>query len=203
MIHLRYNEESRWLSPEDFENVGEVVDECLGAQRTEHLIAVLRVDGFELDQDEFDEARKLGLEGVSRIELDSRCCRAVGLDALESSAEYAGAVSRALAGVAEHFRDGAIEEANRLYVDALDGLDVLLHAIDLAARVLDVAETPLLGLARELQPWFAQLTEAHAREDWVTVADLLQFELGTRMAAWPGLIEEVRASARGVAEGAH
>jgi hypothetical protein len=128
----------------------------------------------------------------------TRSPREIGLSSLAHASSYAQNVGSATDRVAELLRTSRIEEANDLFAQALDALNVLVFTIDSATHLLDAEiQTQCPAAQHEAQAWVTRLTEAQQNQDWIRVADVLEFDVRPSLDAWsdaiqaiPGVVEQ-------------
>lgn len=193
MIRVTHNGVESALGCDAGGSLGEAIRACArGAQGATRVVTRVRVNGCDVPEDALARLEDFSLEGVSEIELESRPAREVAFASLETSAEYAASLHEALARTAEHLRTGRIEDANRLYAYALDGITVLVFAVEAAARELGESAAPLGGLEQALLPWLEALVPAQEERDWVRVADYLEHEIAPLLDGWRAKLVAVR-----------
>jgi len=117
------------------------------------------------------------------------------VDLLKRMSEYLERFSAGVGEVADQFRVGSPEEANRILVQAVEGVGTfieLLSAVRLVTgselsdlsyknKSLGEREEKLLDITKKMQA-------SQEEKDWVTVADLLEYELGPLMTEWKEMI---------------
>ena len=176
MIRVQHNGEERLLDVSGLAHLGDVIEACATSDPRD-VVTCVRVNGCEIPDDSLDRLESFPLEGVEQIDVETRPRRAVAISSLESAAEYAPALSEALFAAASHLRGGRIEQAGRLQAEASDALGVFTFAVTAAAEALGSDGEPLCGLEAALRPWLQELLEAHQQQDWVRVADYLEYEV--------------------------
>src|SRR5690606_16728729 len=133
MTALRHNGRLERLDAERHPTLGAVLDACLQGKDGEHVLMSVRLDGRVIEADELAELRELASDGVGELDVVSRPRRAVAGDALESAADYAPRIADALLRAAGLLRAGEVARGQTLWGDACAALDVLLHALAVAA----------------------------------------------------------------------
>jgi hypothetical protein len=101
-----------------------------------------------------------------------------------------GVLCAAATSVGEQYRMYDVDEANRGLVELADGLGTLV-AIAGAATIATKDDTAtegrreaLNGLAAELSGYFESLVSAQEAQDWITVADILQYDVEAALRRW-------------------
>lgn len=174
--------------PDGYERLGPLIDACLRDLEAEPRIASrIWLDGALVDDGELSGLETRRVDDVATIEVETRAVRDVANDAIESAAGYAENVASGLIAAAGYFRDGSIDTGSDHFTSCLDALSLLLEVMRAAAafgaRQVDPAsmEASLLPLLRELEP-------CQANQDWLEVADRLEYEVAPLVAAWPAAL---------------
>lgn len=192
MIRVVHNAVAEAFDGADCENLAEVIERSGGGREAEaHLVTHIRIDGLDLPEDSFDRLDEISIEGVSKIEVESRPSVEIAVSSLRHSIEYVEPVRKALDRVVDLFRRGRSDEANELLARLSDSLGVLLAAVSGAANVLPDHADPLLAPVSELVHWLDQMIEGQGQGDWVYVADLLEYEVDPRLEEWSRAIVRV------------
>ncbi|VAX22550.1 hypothetical protein MNBD_NITROSPINAE03-295 [hydrothermal vent metagenome] len=117
------------------------------------------------------------------------------VELLKKMGAYLDGFSAGVGKVADQFRMGSPEEANRILVQAIEGVGSfteLLSAVRLVTgsglsdlsyenKSLGEREERLLEITKKMQA-------SQEEKDWITVADLLEYELGPLMTEWKEMI---------------
>lgn len=114
---------------------------------------------------------------------------------LKNMSEYLEGFSTGVEEVANQFRMGSPEEANRILVQAIEGVGAFIELLETVRLVTDSKISDLsydnksLGeREQQLMDITKNMQASQEQEDWVTVADLLEYELGPLMADWKEMI---------------
>ncbi len=182
MVQLRQNGRESSLGGDAFASVGDAIAECTGgSDQPEMVLTRLCIDGTEVPEEDWERARGLAFDRVQALEIEARPLRDVARRGLRGAVEYAPRVRAALAEVADQLRRGETDRACELYAAGLDALSVVMFAVTASAPHLgDEGEEgagALDGLDGTLAPRLDALAESQEREDWIGVADVLEFEL--------------------------
>ncbi|HEB72855.1 MAG TPA: hypothetical protein ENI77_09570 [Nitrospirae bacterium] len=117
------------------------------------------------------------------------------VDLLKRMSEYLEGFSAGVGEVADQFRVGSPEDANRILVQAIEGIGAfieLLSSVRLVtgSELSDLSyENKSLGEREEMLLDITKKMQTSQKEkDWVTVADLLEYELGPLMTEWKEMI---------------
>lgn len=185
MIRVVHNAVDQVLDSVDYENLDDVLEHCSrNRDDNPHLFTRIRIDGLDLPEDSFDRLEDISIEGVKKIEVESRPTREIALSSLQHSSEYVAAVRDAVDRVVDLFRRGRSKEANELLAQVSDALGVLVAAISGVASAMPQRSKNLLDPMGELLHWLDQVLEGQTNGDWVQVADILEYEVDPRLDDW-------------------
>jgi len=194
MIRVVHNAVDEVFDCGDCENLAEVLERSgRGLNAETHLYTHIRIDGLDLPEDSFSRLDEISIEGVERIEVESRPSIEIALSSLRHSVEYVVPVRAALDRVVDLFRRGRSDEANDLLARLSDSLGVLVAAASGSANVLPEAAERLLVPVQELVEWLDQVIEGQGNGDWIYVADLLEYEIDPRLESWGRTMNQVLA----------
>jgi hypothetical protein len=112
--------------------------------------------------------------------------------------------------VARRFRGTRVANANQGLAELTQGLGTLVSLIDtlggaLGIRIeaLNANGRPVVALIDELGHPLVAIAEAQAQEDWVTVADILEFDLEPALGQCEPLFDALSAATTRQAQPSH
>lgn len=194
MIRVVHNTIDHVLGDADCENLGDVIERCGGSRAdVPHLLTRIRIDGLDLPEDSFNSLEEISIEGVKKIEVESRPSIEIALSSLRHSSEYVDAVRRAGDKVVNLFRTGRSDEANDLLAQLSDSLGVLVAAVSGVVSVIPSAREVLIKPMTDLTRWLEQILEGQSNGDWVHVADILEYEVDPQLDEWQRVMRHVLA----------
>ncbi len=127
---------------------------------------------------------------------DPRPPREIGLSSLAHARDYACRVSDVTDRVVEGLRSARIEEANELLAQVLDAIHVLVFTIDRATRLLEAADAERCPTARhDCEAWIDRLVEAQQDQDWIRLADVLEYDVSPSLEHWSRALRQVAGAA--------
>jgi len=178
--------------------LGEVLEKL--SRRISQLGRV--ITGIKMNDQPLTEGRQYDfknfpLTSVETIELHTEEPVQLALEALNSSREHLAQLKKTSIRTAELFRLGDEMEANNYYARLMEGLRWLVKGLGAMTGMLGIDENEAVldgkGLRyyqdEILAPVFDKLYESQKREDWVELADLLEYELVSSLEQWENLVE--------------
>ena len=118
------------------------------------------------------------------------------LKALREAAEACTALAGFILQSADHLRSGEIREGNEVLSKVLDDFSVLLLFLEDVRRCTPLPEgerndsiDALDQESREMADLLNMAVGAQENEDWVYLADVLEYEFSQKMGSWNGLLK--------------
>ncbi|MEM6561900.1 MAG: hypothetical protein AAF656_09875, partial [Planctomycetota bacterium] len=170
--------------------VGQVLDRLTGEQR---MVTSLLIDGGEPDLDALEQVRATALAGRV-VYIETASPGVVANDVLEQTILRLDEAEREAAAAADLDQQP----------DATPGVARLSHAFArwseaqeaitqvLALFNLDPAAFELPDTMHELSAHLREMKQAVEREDYVTLADVLNYDLPDTLGNWRGSVEQLR-----------
>jgi hypothetical protein len=163
------------------------------------MLTAVRFDG--VDQPSFRDAAydRYGLGDVALVEADSDLPH----ELLERSVDEAIDAARGLADAAERlgttFRGFDVSYANQDLVEFAQGLGTLVGIVQALSQALGVGlelvrsgPDTAMAMIEQLSEQTGLLIDAQEAEDWITVADVIEYDIAPALQRWPGLFESLR-----------
>lgn len=158
------------------------------------VVVRLVLDGHEVPANALDDLSAVSLAGCERVEVETAPVREVARKSLVSAGEYAERVQEALCHTAELLRSERPEVANEYFAEAIDGMSVLLFTLQAAAEQLGPVARSVEEIGTRVQPWLDALAEAQLAQDWIRMADYLEYEIAPVLGEARGTIASLFAS---------
>jgi HPt (histidine-containing phosphotransfer) domain-containing protein len=158
------------------------------------LMTHLEVDGENLtgvDRSELDRR-----QDVARLTVEAHRPAVLIGRTLDISREWLPPLKRELTACAERFRSGEDSVAIESLLQVIEGLRLLLTG---AAQIVRLAELrlpdlPLDGLQgfqQQMSEHLDELIEAQEGQDWILLADLLEYDVRERLDRWQEAVREL------------
>lgn len=174
-----------------------LLDNEIGSDRA--LKGVL-VNGAPYSVAEMGPATAMPVAEVESLEIETALAREVAMDFMAQAPVYLGAISQAVSAVAELFRVADERDASEQYIAVLESLQLFLSMLEESRRLLqlDLAlvvhqEKTAAESLESLSALIKKLLDAQEKEDWVLLADLLEYDLAPELDNWStltGLLRE-------------
>lgn len=187
------------LTAETWGQALDVIDRQLADRG--HIVTDVRFDG--IDEPAFREPRVVeqALGDYATVEVQSGTPDSLMQRCLADAADSIEPLCQAASAIGEDFRGFDIGAASAGLVELADGMSTLIAiagAANIAARSSDAAgggraeaAHPIGLLAEELTGFIDALLEAQQAQDWITVADILQYDVEPALRRWAPVFHSV------------
>ncbi len=183
----------------DFSHLANL-EELLAEIHDKHLPAGQHLYQVHLNGEFFSErypgeARYFGIHEIERLEVKTLPEAEMVRTILKEAVGQGGILAQAVAKCAHLFRVAPEEEANRCFAQVLEALQWLLHTGEGGVQALLRESAGALpdpqarsGFFAHLQKLLTDMEELAVQEDYIMLADLMEFELHPLVEQWRTLI---------------
>jgi hypothetical protein len=171
--------------------LGEVLHAILNSRKDTYIRRVW-LDGQEASSNTQDTL-KTSTASVESLELELALLQDLVANNLTNGKEYLEKLVPGFQKAADLFRMGNEQEANKYYLQLLEGIDwfsqILLTIVN--AQVDIFKEQTLEERQKKLTEFIAQMLEANQNQDWVLMADLLEYEMIPFYKDWQEVLSQI------------
>lgn len=183
-------------------NLGDLLQDILDKNTLEgHSAARLRINDQDLPVDQ-ETTYQTPVASIETLEVEFSSLARLLDKNISNAEDYLSRLIPAIGETAGLFRAGSEQEASRLFVHIIDGIEWLSEVTEMVAAALagDAGEKVYDGeTLKERQARLINLSEdmlkANKQRDWVELADLLDYELLPYYKEWAGLWPRLRSRA--------
>ncbi len=179
--------------------IGDLVTNALGNERA---ISEVKINGQPYQVATMGPAEELPRDSIQSLEVETIPSTQVALHFLEHGGEYLKAIGASVEQVAELFRVSDEQQASEHYLQTLESLQLFMHVLQSSRETLglDFDRAGLEGVSAEaglvrLGELIKELLAAQEQEDWVLLADILQYDLTAELDNWQRLMPVLREQA--------
>lgn len=183
-------------APATWHDLLAILDQDLDRQG--QTVASVRFDGIDEPAFRAPDLLARPLAPAAIIEVDGDTPRGLILRALDEASASAPEVARAAVTLAERYRLSDVAAANKELGVFAETLSHLMALVAAAGQVLQVnlrdvqaAEGPVAETITQLDTAVSTMLEAHAGQDWITLADTLEYDLGPLVRRLRGVIDHL------------
>jgi len=174
-------------------------EQVLGEDR---VIGEVKINGQVYVLADMGPAEDMAREDIQTLEVDTIAARDMALHFLSNGPEYLRAIIASTEQVSELFRVADEKDANEQYVHTLESLQLFMQVLHSSREALglDFARIQVEGGAVEqrlerLSVLIQEMLSAQEQEDWVLLADILQYDLGEELTGWSKVLPVLREQA--------
>ena len=162
-----------------------------------NVVRSIQIDGKESSPDS-SVARKTPLSEIETLEIEISTLSDIVNKNIENADAYLIRLIPGIEKSVELFRMGNEQEANKFFINIIDGIDWLSQVLDmiLAAKAIS-PDTVFDGKSIQdrrasLVDFTQQMVDANKNQDWVLLADLLEYEILPYYQEWSDLLPRFR-----------
>jgi len=175
------------------ETLGDVLNAILESRKDSYIRRIW-LDGEEVSSSTQDTL-KTSAASVGLLALEMAHLKDLLANNLVNAKEYLEKLIPGFQQAADLFRMGSEQEANKYYLQILDGIDwfsqVVLTIVN--AQEDEAEGQNLAGRQKKLTDLMAQMLEANQNQDWVLMADLLEYEMIPFYTDWQEVLSKINA----------
>ena len=176
---------------------GDTLEEVLNAILKNHKDSYIRrvwLDGQE-GSPSTQDTLKTSVSSIELLELELSYLKDLLANNLVNAKEYLEKLVPGFQEAADLFRMGSEQEANKYYLQILDGIDWFSQVIQtiVKAQENEAEGHNLEGRQKKLTDLMTQMLEANQNQDWVLLADLLEYEMIPLYKDWQEVLSKINA----------
>jgi len=165
-----------------FDKIIETINEETTEQGTS--ITNVKLNGEDITGMDWERFAHLTAGDIRNLEVETGDIKQLALETLNSLFEFTNNLVNELKRVTELFRLGNSVQGGDIFSRAIDGIQLVNHASAMVERNLGIETdgskgngNTLTQQLNNLQPILEDMFSAQQNQDWVLLADLLEYEL--------------------------
>ena len=176
---------------------GETMEEVMNAivkSRQNSYIRRVWLDGQEVSSDSQD-ILKTSPTSVGLLELELAELQDLLANNLTNAKDYLVRLIPGFQKAADLFRMGNEQEANQYYLQVLDGIEWFSQVVIIIVSTQEnkSEEKSLAERQKKLTDLMSQMLEANQNQDWVLMADLMEYEMIPFYKDWEAVLSRIEA----------
>ena len=162
-----------------------------------NVVRSIQIDGKESSPDS-PVARKTPLSEIETLEIEISTLSDIVNKNIENADAYLIRLIPGIEKSVELLRMGNEQEANKFFINIIDGIDWLSQVLDmiLAAKAISPGTVfdgkSIQDRRTSLVDFTQQMVDANKNQDWVLLADLLEYEILPYYQEWSNLLPRFR-----------
>ena len=161
------------------------------------VVRSIQIDGQEFAPDE-PATQKIPLSEIETLEIEISTLPDIINKNIENADAYLIRLIPGIEKSVELFRMGNEQEANKFFLNIIDGIDWLSQVLDMVLAAKEISpDTVFNGKSVQdrrasLVDFTQQMVDANKNQDWVLLADLLEYEILPYYQEWSDLLPQLR-----------
>lgn len=185
------------------------LEEVLVKMMAEPALGDRVVTDVLVDDESFSEiyphqAEDISTEDVGKLEIISRPINEIAIDITQELHKVITLMSKGSRQVSDLFRRAEDAEALDMYQDLLDVTRHFLGMIGTLRSQFGISSNDtFLATSQEMSDLFTEMVEVMENEDWVLLADLLEYEFAPLMERWTYVLSDLDQDIKAAQVAAH
>jgi len=161
------------------------------------VVRSIQIDGQKFPPDE-SATRKTPLSKIETLEIEISTLPDIINQNIENADAYLIRLIPGIEKSVELFRMGNEQEANKFFINIIDGIDWLSQVLDMILAAKEISpDTVFNGKSIQnrrasLVDFTQQMVDANKNQDWVLLADLLEYEILPYYQEWSDILPQFR-----------
>lgn len=195
-LDIKINNESKVVNVKDCRTLKEVLELILEeAAPADSVLSHVVLNGLELTEEQQCHPEFVPVEDIRALEVFVTTAREISIESIKITSAQLLEVVVETKKTAEFFRYNDEAEANRRLVLLIEIFEKFVSLLDLLKRALDLdfdaittEDKSLADLHLGMTSTLNNILRAQQNRDWISVADLLEFELAPILITWSRII---------------
>ena len=154
---------------------------------------------FDLESEKGRDTRSRNISEIGTLKVEIASVQEIVTKNLDNAADYLNRLIPGIQKAAELFQREDELEANKFFLNIVDGMEWLSQVLDGAVKVLNLDKNQvefkgktLFERQDQLVGLTKQLLEANQNKDWILVADLLEYEIAPFYMEWTDFLPDLK-----------
>jgi hypothetical protein len=182
----------------DGKTLGDLLDHIL-AQEPElgNCFGSIRLNEQEVLEDS-TEVRQTPVSGIDTLEAEVFSLNQILEKNIANAQDYLNKLIPGIEKASDLFRTGNEQEANKFFINIIDGMEWFSQVMDSVAKATETESTDIKFVGKsftdrqgKLVNLTRQMVEANENQDWVLLADLLEYEIQPYYCDWEDQLPKI------------
>jgi hypothetical protein len=169
------------------------------ARGQNRVVVEIGCDGQRIAEDQLEQALAYEVNRIQRLEFNTCHTTTLVSSAFGQAVELLGRMGESQASAADLFNQGNNQQAIDLLQSAFSGWDQVQQAVAKSSQLLNwslddmqVQDQPVTEVLDQLAYLLREVRQSLENQDYVLLADLLQYEFGPLTTRWQEMLEGLR-----------
>ncbi len=186
---------------QDYENLEQIITEVVeNGHVSERVVTDVLLNSEPFSEIYPHQAEDIEADEISKLEIMTVPVQQMAGDIVNELYKVVKLMAGGGREVAALFRQADDAEALETYQDLLDVTRSFITMIGVIREEFSMQDhPPFLAASQELSSLFSEMTEVLSNEDWILLADLLEYEFQPAVAKWEKVIDQLRSDVKNAA----
>lgn len=201
-MEISLNNQKEDISTEGIQYFGQLMENLAkkAAEGGDTVLSV-KLNGEDVTGKDRSHLEELPIQQVEELEIQTGDPKNLARSTLYSIADFHEQLLQEFKNTAELFRVGNGDRSNQSLLRCIDGLQVLMHSLESCRKLLGISfellfipgddghkEENVAENRRKLFSIFDNMLQAQTDQDWVLLADMIEYELIPALTDWRQII---------------
>lgn len=195
-LNIKINNENKFIKVDDCRTLKDVLERILEeAAPADSVLNHVLLNGIELTEEQQCHPEFIPVEEIRALEVFVASAREISMESIKLTSAQLIEVVVETKKTAGFFRYNDEAEANRRLVLLIEIFEKFVSLLDLLKRALDLdfdtittEDKSLADLHGDMTRALGGILQSQQNHDWISVADLLEFELAPILIIWSRII---------------
>lgn len=196
LLKIKVNNEEFEYDLGKYNILGDILKEVKSNQLGENdFISEIIINGENIVEEKRSGLEERPLSEITSLEINTDNPFDISLRVLANMDDFMGHLISLIGESADRFRLADEAEANKQFISCVEGLQTFVGVVDKVKSLnkLDFnniiyESVPVAKRQAELLEVFSSLHDTQANKDWISVADLLEYELSPLVNDWKEIL---------------
>ncbi len=185
-MEILLDQKTMEIEESDVHNLEEVLLKIMSEHvRPENVVITVKLNGEVYSEKDPHDAARIPLSDIETLEIDTMTTEEIARKFFENGARQLGMMIQAAEKISELFRIADENEANKQYADFLENLRLFMKML---AEVKEMLNGTLEDRLQRLSEMMDQMIHTQEQEDWIVLADLLEYGLVPLLKEWQEIL---------------
>ena len=200
-MKVKVNDEEFEYDFNKYNTLGDILEELKSNRLGEKdFISEIIINGENIVEEKRSGLEDRPLSDITSLEINTDNPFDISLRVLSNMEDFMGHLINLIDESADKFRLADEAEANKQFISCVEGLQTFVGVVDKVKTLnkldfndITYESVPIAKRQAELLEVFNSLHNTQANKDWITVADLLEYELSPLVKDWKEILPIITA----------
>lgn len=195
-MKVKVNDEEFEYDCKKYNTLGDILEELKSNQLGENdFISEIIINGENIVEEKRSGLEEKPLSDITSLEINTDNPFDISMRVLSNMEDFMGHLINLIDESADKFRLADEAEANKQFISCVESLQTFVGVVDKVKTLnkldfndITYESVPVAKRQAELLEVFNSLHDTQANKDWISVADLLEYELSPLVKDWKEIL---------------